>query len=352
MLDSLYEKTLRKKDYINEKIEAYFKELEFDRSLWIKRSISDAKKDVTLAGGDGSLNKKKFLGFVFYAIDAESLIFDKKGFHNVESSEVDLMPNHRHVKDRLRNYMDILELKTALEAFNQYKIDLYLFDGSLRGKLIRPSPEKELKSDIKDNIKLKFLQDLRNELSKNKLEISASHFFKDLQKDWKMNKIEAMIYLENLENLLVMRKLLDHKKRMVSISKTSMGTDYFQHDVPDMAIFEWLDKGTGYSLPISIELSKPGKWEFPIFDDFFRNLEFTIFYARLEPFKNILKFELPYIANENDVIDILETIKNNSTLGYPYLLKKAHNDVIIRNKDLNNLSKIIGFLEKSGREML
>jgi hypothetical protein len=31
---------------------------------------------------------------------------------------------------------------------------------------------------------------------------------------------------------------------------------------------------------------------------------------------------------------------------------KAHNDVIIRKTDLERLSKIIGFMEKSGREML
>ena len=48
----------------------------------------------------------------------------------------------------------------------------------------------------------------------------------------------------------------------------------------------------------------------------------------------------------------LKILKANSTEGYPFLLKKAHKDVVISNQDMNSLSKIIGFLDKSGREML
>ncbi len=72
----------------------------------------------------------------------------------------------------------------------------------------------------------------------------------------------------------------------------------------------------------------------------------------LENHKNILKFELPYEANEEQIKHILSVIKSNSAEGYPLLLKKAHNDVVIRKVDLDRLSKIIGFMEKSGREML
>ncbi|HMK53164.1 MAG TPA: DNA double-strand break repair nuclease NurA [Methanobacteriaceae archaeon] len=353
MLDSLYEQTLRKKDSINEKIEAYFKEIEFDRSLWIKKSISDSKMDVTIAGGDGSLNKKRFLSFIFYAVDAECLVYNQNGLQSIESSEVDLIPHHRHVEDRLRNYMGTFELKTALESFKLYDIDLYLFDGSLLGNLIRPFPlENELTTDLKEVVKSNFLSTLKRELLKEEIEISSLKIRETVEEELGKQKVEAMIYLENMENLLVIRKLLEHSQQLVGISKTSTGNEYFGHDIPDMAIFEWLDKGTGYSQPKTIDLSKEVKRDFPILNDFFRNLKFTIFYGRLEPFKNILKFELPYEATEEEVINILEIIKGNSTLGYPYLLKKAHNDVVIRNKDLKNLSKIIGFLEKSGREML
>jgi len=49
---------------------------------------------------------------------------------------------------------------------------------------------------------------------------------------------------------------------------------------------------------------------------------------------------------------IISIIKRDAVEGYPYLLKKAHQDVIIRHKDINDLSKILGLYEKTGREML
>ncbi|MCE7698781.1 MAG: DNA double-strand break repair nuclease NurA [Methanobacterium paludis] len=119
----------------------------------------------------------------------------------------------------------------------------------------------------------------------------------------------------------------------------------------DMAIFDKFKK-EGYSEPKYLNVSKRVKRDFPVCNEFFRSLTFTIFYARLEDHKNILKFELPYRATEDEIKNILSVIKGNSVEGYPYLLKKAHNDVVIRKTDIERLSKIIGFLEKSGREML
>ena len=75
-------------------------------------------------------------------------------------------------------------------------------------------------------------------------------------------------------------------------------------------------------------------------------------FARLENNKNIIKIELPFYALEDEIRDILYIIKSNSTEGYPFLLKRAHNDVIIKNKDIKSLSQIIEFTDKSGREML
>jgi NurA-like 5'-3' nuclease len=353
MLDLLYDNTLRKKDNINSKIDNYFEKVDFDSTLWTKNRIKEQKKGVTLAGGDGSINKKKFLRFIFYAVGAESLIYNQSGLKRVQSTEVDIIPHHRHVEDRLRNYMGIFELKNAVKTFKEHDIDQYLFDGSPLGNLIRPFPtEYELKNSLKEIIKKEYLPLLQKELANGKVEISSSKISEQVEDEMQGHKFEAMIYLENLENLIVIRKLLEQKRKIVGISKTSTRKDYFGHDIPDIAIFDWLDKGTGYSQPKPLNMSSEVKREFPILNDFFRNLEFTIFYARLEPFKNILKFELPYHAKEEDVINILEMIKGNSTLGYPYILKKAHDDVVITNKDLKVLSKIIGFLEKSGREML
>ena len=81
-------------------------------------------------------------------------------------------------------------------------------------------------------------------------------------------------------------------------------------------------KKQGYSKPRYSSVSDV-KREFPVRNEFFKSLTFTIFYARLEDYKNILKFELPYYATEEDIRRLLEFIKKISAEGYPLLSKKS-----------------------------
>ena len=57
-------------------------------------------------------------------------------------------------------------------------------------------------------------------------------------------------------------------------------------------------------------------------------------------------------ANVEEVFDIVEKLKKFSTEGYPYLLKKAHKDVVISNRNVAELINIVNVNAKSGREML
>jgi NurA-like 5'-3' nuclease len=355
MLDSLYQKALLKKDNINQKIIDDFNNPQVDPSkFWIKYHIREDDSCVTICAGDGSINKKNFMGFIFYAIDAECLVYNTK-LNIIESSEIDIIPYHQFVEDRLRSYMGIYEIKNALRAFKEYNVDILLFDGSILGNLIRPSPlERKLQNEVKEDIKHKYLPILEDELLKdvNNLKVGlTSSKFNESMADFE-NKTEAMIYLENLENLLVISELLKNERSVIAISKTSTSREYFESEIPDMAIFDRYDRRAGFSKPKYINISKKVKRDLPVKNDFFRDLTFTIFYARLEDHKNILKFELPYKADEEEIKNILDIIKTKSAEGYPHLLKKAHNDVLIKNVDLERLSKIVGFMEKSGREML
>ena len=358
MLDSLYEKALIKKNNINERIKSDFDDpITKPSEYWRNYPLTADSVNVTICAGDGSINKKKFMSFIFFAIDAECLVYNNK-LEVIESSEIDIISHHQHVEDRLRSYMGIFEIKNALKAFEEYDVDVFLFDGSILGNLIRPSPlEKKLQSKVKEEIKINYLpkirKELKNELEDSKVGIVSSKFSKTIEKEFE-KKTEAMIYLESLENLMVIGDLLKNERSVVGISKTSTSREYFKKsEMPDMAVFDRYSSKEGYSTPLHIKISTDDmKRDFPIQNEFFRGLTFTIFYARLEDHKNILKFELPYEATEEEIIDILKVIKSNSVEGYPLLLKKAHNDVIIRKIDLERLSKIIGFMEKSGREML
>ena len=351
MLDSLYTEAVRKKGLITD----IFNELEDKDSIifkmWNDEIIFKSNEDFPIAAGDGSFNKKKFLSFYFFAVAAESLIFDKT-LKKLESVEINTLDYHRFSEDLLRNYMGLFEVKNALKVLNQFDLLYYLYDGSILGDLIRPFPtgtdlSKKLKSEVIENC----LEELNSKINKLTVDISSDALIDRYYKIYP-NKFEINIFLTNIEKLLVLKKLLKYNKKLIAISKTSTSNELFNSNIPDIAIFDKYTKSEGYSKPIYKDLSKEVKHVFEIEDEFFKSLKFTIFYLRLEENKNVLKVELPYIASEEDIIQIISRLKRYSTEGYPYLLKKAHKDVVISTKDIDHLGNIVNIYEKSGREML
>ncbi|CDG64410.1 MAG: double-strand break repair nuclease NurA [Methanobacterium sp.] len=352
MLDSVYIKAKRKRDLIKQKVDEIEYPVVDASQQWVDYPIEENGLKGNIAAGDGSINKIRFLPFIFYAIDAEGIVHTHDGLKRIESTEVDIISHHKYVEDRLRSYMGMFEIKNALRMIKEYEVDLFLFDGSILGNIIRPFPiERELKERSKEIIREKYLPLLEEKLKKSTdIRINSSEFLNDIENEFEED-VEPMIYLENLESLLVISDLMEKREKIVSISKTSTSTEYFNTKIPDMAIFDMHSKNQGYSRPRYSSVSEV-KHDFPVRNSFLKSLTFTIFYARLEDYKNILKFELPYRATEEDIKVLLKTIKTISAEGYPLLLKKAHNDVVIRKNDLNNISNIMGFLDKKGREML
>ncbi|MCL2156696.1 MAG: DNA double-strand break repair nuclease NurA [Methanobrevibacter sp.] len=361
MLESLYSKAINKKEIITKKVEEY-EIANFDVSKhWKEGEIAESKDDLTIAAGDGSKHEKKFLNFYFYAISAESLIFNKL-LSKIESSDIDVIPHSEFASDRIRNYMGLFEVKNALKTIKTYDIDYYLYDGSLLGDLIRPFPlEKEIPQKIKKeilNLSEEYLIKDINNIENIDVGISSTKIANsDLKEKFKqLKEYEPVIFLEHIEKLLTLSNLLKYKKKIIAISKTSTSYDYFNSNIPDIAIFDKHSPKAGFSIPTIpkpvYENSEKLKREFAVEDSFFKKLTFTIFYLRLERNKNILKIELPYRADEKDIKKIIGVINKTSSEGYPYLLKKAHHDVIIKKRDIEQLFKIFGFYEKPGREML
>ncbi|MDI6644587.1 MAG: DNA double-strand break repair nuclease NurA [Methanobacteriaceae archaeon] len=355
MLESLYEKALQKKQEIKMNFNQDMDRIEINPcERWKNYPIKESNQKFIISGGDGSFNQKRFLSSILYAVDAECLVYDGQNLKKVENSEINIIPPYKYVRDILRNYMSIMEIKNSYHAYKNYNVDISLFDGSILGNIIRPSPvENELPSTIKEEINNRYRPQLERILkNEENTGLASSQFSNEIEKEFEAYKVESMIYLENLENLLVLGMFLKESKKIVSLSKTSTRTDYFNISIPDMAIFERYCKMEGYSKPIFQDVNTSVKRDFPILNKFFRDLKFTVFYCRLGDYKNVLKIELPFKASKDDIHDILIKIKSISTEGYPYLLKKAHEDVIIKMDDMVNLNKILNLVERTGRDML
>ena len=143
---------------------------------------------------------------------------------------------------------------------------------------------------------------------------------------------------------------MKHRKKIISISKTSSDNELFHWNIPDIAFLDKFTKKQGMTI-----LQYPKVYEkaaFPFFNDFFKGLTFTVFYVRLQDNKNVLKVELPYKASKEEVFEIIRKIYVLSVQGYPYLLKRAHNDVVITDRNIKELLKIAKVYETTNREVM
>jgi NurA-like 5'-3' nuclease len=174
----------------------------------------------------------------------------------------------------------------------------------------------------------------------------------ELPRSENSNKIEEYnLHLASIEKIILLKEILQYRKKIISISKTSSDNSLFHWNIPDIA---FLDKNTqkqGISL-IKNDFKVYEKAAFPYFNDFFKSLTFTIFYVRLQDNKNVLKVELPYRASNQEVFRIIEKINVLSVQGYPYLLNKAHNDVVITDMNIRELLKIAKIYETTNREVM
>ena len=360
MLKSLYIKALNNRRYLQPEPE---KNSDFSlKDKWFDKPFAKSKKEFSIAAGDGSFNIKKFLMFNYCPVSAEAIIYDGD-LRSIEQSEIFEIGHLPFLKELIPNYMSIFELKCCLKAINEYDVDYYLFDGSIFGDLQNHYPKgAKQPSDIKKHLNggaLKMFEDEINDLSnldlsfpqlKKKIFVHVSGEGED-DYDEEMDDVYSL-YLSSIEKLLVLKEILKSNRKIISISKTSSGNDLFHSNAPDIGILDQFSEKQGISKIIRRKVESSIPVPFPVYDDTFKKLWFTIFYVRLEDNKNVLKVELPYWAEDDEITEIVEIIKRDSAEGYPYLLNKAHNDVVITNKHVDELLKISRIYETTNREQL
>ena len=362
MLNSLYEKAITKK--------GFFEEIDSESTIeaqlnykWEDVPILESEDDFSIAAGDGSFNKKKFLSSNFCAVCAESLIYDGE-MKQVEYSDIYEIPHISFLDEILSNYMSIFELKCGLKSLNEYDADYYLLDGSIFGDLQNPYPKSVKYPDlVKNNLDDSLVAEFEQRIISNTNEALS---FENIKKNILVNPTldvetpektqietwEINLYLAAIEKLIILKNILENKKKIISISKSSSDRELFNWNIPDISFLDKYTNKQGLSIPINKKVSRDISVNFPVFNTFFNKLEFTIFYVRLDNNRNVLKVEVPYKASRKEILDISQKINQLAVQGYPYLLNKAHNDVVITDKNINELLKIAKIYETTNREML
>lgn len=307
MLEELYSEVEAKKEKIKKVLEGECAEFKVKNWSDIAFSSSDDYSSIDkISGVDGSFNFKRFIDFALYAAAAYACSSKSE----IMEKEVDIITNQRYLEERLRIKMALLELKAA-EKISESS-ELVLLDGSLVGNIIRPMP-------------------FEGEDGESEKEALA----------------EYVSYLK------VMKKFLESAgNKAVAVSKSSTRNEIFRKNLPDIAVYQRRTSSAGCSEPFVVKIDREKKKKFLFGDDFFRSLEFTSFYARLERNRGIFSIEIPRKAEKKEISELLEKLCKISVEGYPYPLIKAHRKTAIKNKDIELLSNILGINLKTGREAL
>jgi len=319
---------------------------------WVDYDPS-VRENAIIGAEDGSYNVNQYQTFCLYAVAAKSFYYDG-ALHVFRNTDIDILTPYRHSIDRLRTYMSILEKKAALHVLNSTDAEVFLLDGSILGDLIRPATfDKAPSADVRTDIEQRFLPSITESLSNGEYEqIVSKNYHQELLEEG--HSINSIVYLEYLENILCLREIIQHSS-VVAVSKTSHSINYFtEYNVPDMAIFDLFCRSTGYSEPLKVELGQMERYKrrFPILDKYFRTIDLSLFYGRFGPNVPVLKFEYLGPARKGNAERILDSLSSSVVEGYPYLLKKAHNEVVIKKTHMTQIEKILGIYERTGREIL
>ena len=366
MLEKLIEYVVKRKNELRRKLSELDSSLEDinPHSFWKEYTPKNTEKR-RIIGEDGSVNYIEYKKYLVYAASAESVFYDGNKLLTETNLDVDVLIPYKFTRDRLRMYMSILEKKAVLKMLsNGIETDYILLDGSIIGDIIRPAAYAHRPNvSTKEKLKNRFLGDIKNSLDSNDFSsVYSKRLYREVVDFLGTDALEevtpALIYLEYLENLLTLSKLLEHSDKIIAISKRSTGNHYFKRTIPDMAIFERFCTTPGYSYePLKIHdlIKKKYKIAFPILQQLFRNTRISFFYVRFNKKATVLRMEVVAdMINEEKIRKILDDLEAYVVEGYPYLLTRAHRDVKISRKDMFEIAKAIGlgYFEKTGREML
>lgn len=343
MLDITYEAFAKNRSALRNRIGALKgkKDLEKYKDRWVSLDLEEKKAKI--GAEDGSINHKKYKSIALYAVNASAPVYNGK-ITDAHFSDVDILYPYRGIKDRLDIYRTIFEFKASLKIID--KVDLFLVDGSIYSDLVSP---RNLGAGLSRKEHGDVLEMLPEIEESDEVEILSKRIALNIKGP---HKFEKIAFLEYLEYLSTLKKFIEKgADKVVGVSKTA-STSSFGEAMPDIAIFDEISTKPGYGF--AKESRKVLQKSFPVYGEFFNSYVpfFKYFYARLEKNRGVLMMELPRDIREKEIADLLCRIKSITVDGYPYLLRKAHKDVVISNRDIERFAVSLGIKELTGREAL
>ncbi|MBW9223787.1 DNA double-strand break repair nuclease NurA [Methanothermococcus sp. SCGC AD-155-E23] len=364
---------LSKKEEISKLIERINREIDYKKQIlndcWISSNFQGNGADYTFGGGDGSFNRIDYINLCLYLVGSVS--YTNKVGERLEDSisfwEPGIVLPYRYVEYRLKLYMINMELKTALWNLENRDIDYYLFDGSLYSLIIQTHTyggriNGEIKEDYGEildyyrNYKKEIKDEIYQDLADNRLTPVTSTVRN--AEDEKLR-----IILEQVEYIVLLREIVEkYRDKFIGVSKTSKMSIYFKRyndngnslfkTLPDIGIFSSAE-GTGYSKPINLADRKEVDY----------NIYYSIHYLkRFHLHIPELYYQFVRLDSKGGVLNITSfkkleekffaNLKDISVGGYPYILRRSHEDVKISDKDMEICARLLKLYDSRDRDMV
>ena len=381
MLDALYQKSIERKEEINNFFENITQEIDIEKveEKYVNCAFKKTTQDKNFAAIDGSFNKTKYMAGYVYAITSQTIISKsnqdvQKESQAAEIKTISTIHNHR-IDKILSTQMNIFELKSTIDTLKKHPdIDYMLMDGSLRGILINYQQNNDIPQKVINYLN-SYQIPFENELNEEnvQIELTSERYKGPIRKDvkellkeepeieFKDIKSDIDFYLNGIEQLVCISYLLQHfKEKIICISKTSSTRSVFEQSIPDAAVIQYVCPHSGYTKPEPRESNRLVRHiggqirtiDYPVKNRELCDNIFNIFFTKLEDKSNTLKIEIPKTITITELTDLLNELESISIDGYPHILKKAHDEVKIGTDFMKRINRNIGLENRTGRDML
>ena len=319
------------------------------------RELPEPEK-CTAYGVDGSISSERRSGIVIYAVSGVAVGEDLLEMHDIAA-----MKTYKHIDDRLRLHMALMELRAGAMV---EEADVVLMDGTLSGYIIRPpayvtdnrtyasvASRYDFDNLIEDFIEaldswwVEVESDIKKGHSQRPSLLSRTSYFDELEDRYRLgsegDKDNLRVLLEYVEYLHALDRLLDGDRAVVSVAKTFYKNEFV--DLPgitDCPVLEFLaceQFGEERAAYIPFIYRKIDKRE-PALAQYFSNVkglldELKASYVRFMDFGNI------YLLESNCEIDdeLMAKIVSLEVDGYLSPLIYAHKHAEIKRREMKTL---------------
>ncbi len=289
-----------------------------------------------IVGVDGSVNAIEYKGCLFVVANAEAVATLDGAARIAAGGFADFLLPYWLPRERSRTYMSILELRVALHALEALRDSIVLMDGSLLNLF-----PKSLRRYYSPGIAAEYEDRVDVSPCRGPCDSAVRGIVRGLAKeDIETQKARRMVAsLELVELAVLLREILErHRGRVIWIAKNSTDNSLFKRPLSDIAVLERFTRGRGYVYAGTSQLEPPRGTRA---SDFLSGVDVYVYYARLGERGPVLRIEAPYMEEERArrVIGGLSAV---SPAGYPYVLRRAHRDVVVRKGDIGRVAKLLG----------